>query len=526
MTEPQTATGTAAGRATRVLLRNVRLGSGGPLAHLMIDGGRIAAITPEAPDALARTAGEVVDAGGRTVLPGLWDAHVHMVQWASARRRVDLSGAGSAAEAARTMAEAAGAGQRAASVGQRAPDEPLIGFGFRDGLWPDRPEPALLAWSDGSGQAVALVSNDLHTAWLNQAALHRLGVHGHPTGVLREADCLDAVARLSAADPAVVDRWVADALRAAAARGVVGLLDFEYADNVADWTRRAGRQPLDTRVACAVYPAYLDQAVSLGLRTGDRLPGTGGMVRMGPLKLFVDGSLNTRTALCNEPYPGVTAAGQEYGILQTEPAELRRLMAYAARHGIHSAVHAIGDRANTIALDAFEEVGCPGRIEHAQLIDRADLPRFARPGLVLGVQPAHAADDRDIADRHWAGRTERSFAYADLARAGARLQIGSDAPVSPLDPWPGIAAAVHRTGADGRPEWHPEQAIGVPDALAAAAAGRRALRVGDPADLVVTEYDPALLAPHDLPAMPIFCTLLAGRFTHRADQEPQPAPAG
>ncbi|SEO76512.1 amidohydrolase [Actinacidiphila rubida] len=507
MTSPQTATADQAAQAAPVQLRNVRLGSGGPLAHLLIAGGRIAAITSEAP---ARTAGEVVDAGGRTVLPGLWDAHVHMVQWASARRRVDLSGAGSAAAAARLMAEAAGSGERPY-------DEPLIGFGFRDGLWPDRPEPALLAWSDASGRAVALVSNDLHTAWLNRAALEALGRHGHPTGVLREAECLDAVARLSAAAPEVVDRWVADAVGAAAARGVVGFLDFEYADNVADWTRRARQAPLRARVACAIYPAYLDEAIARRLRTGDALPDTGGMVRVGPLKLFVDGSLNTRTALCNEPYPGTPAAGQEYGILQTEPAELERLMAHAARHGIHSAVHAIGDRANTIALDAFEKVGCAGRIEHVQLIDRADLPRFARAGLVLGVQPAHAADDRDVADHHWAGRTDRSFAYADLARAGAQLQIGSDAPVSPLDPWRGIAAAVYRTGADRRPEWHPEQAIGLPSALAAAAAGRRALRVGDRADLVVTEDDPAARAAHDLPGMPVFCTMLAGRFTHRAD---------
>ncbi|WP_399128550.1 amidohydrolase family protein [Actinacidiphila sp. ITFR-21] len=151
--------------------------------------------------------------------------------------------------------------------------------------------------------------------------------------------------------------------------------------------------------------------------------------------------------------------------------ELVRLMARAAAHGIHPAVHAIGDRADTIALDAFDRVGGPGRIEHAQLVARRDLRRFARPGLVLGVQPAHAVDDRDVADRHWAGRTGRAYAYAELLRAGAALEIGSDAPVSPLDPWVGVAAAVHRTGADGRPSWHPEQAVTLPEALAAAGAG-------------------------------------------------------
>lgn len=509
------ATGT---RAAPLVLRDVRLGLGGPRGHVRIEGGRIAAVTPEdgAPPAEVATApartapAEVVDCGGRTLLPGLHDAHVHMVQWAAARRRVDLSAARSARHAAAAMASAA-------VGGQFAEDEPLIGFGFRDALWPDRPDPALLAWSADPPRVVALVSNDLHTAWLGRQALRSIGLSpaDHPTGVLREEACLDAVARLETATAEVRDRWVEDAVRAAAARGVTGFLDFEYADTLADWTRRSAAGPLNCRVAAAVYPAHLEQAIAEGRRTGDVVPGTDGLLTVGPLKLFVDGSLNTRTALCHQPYPDARA-GQEHGVLQTGPEELARLMTRAAEHGIRSAVHAIGDRANSLALDAFETVDGPGRIEHAQLVDRRDLPRFARPGLVLGVQPAHAVDDRDVADHHWAGRTDRAFAYAELLGAGARLEIGSDAPVSPLDPWVGVAAAVHRTGADGRPGWHPEQAIGLADALAAAAGGRRGLRVGDPADLVLPEHDPATAPPELLRIMPVFGTLVAGRWTHRA----------
>lgn len=488
-----------------LLIRDVRLGPGGPAADVLIADGRIAAIGPDLADG---DAGEVVDAAGRTVLPGFWDAHVHIVQWASARRRVDLSGATSARGAAELMAEAA-------RQGRVAPGEPLIGFGFRDGLWPDRPEPALLDWA-GEEQAVALVSQDLHTAWLSRGALRAVGRGDHPTGLLREHDCLDAVARLGQADAETLDRRVADALRAAAARGVVGILDFEFADNVADWRRRAARGPLDVRVRSAIYPEYLDQAIAAGLRTGEVLSDTGGLVEVGPLKLFVDGSLNTRTALCNDPYPAPLPEHERFGILQTPPDELVRLMTRAAENGIEPAVHAIGDRANTIALDAYDQIGCSGRIEHAQLIDRADLHRFARPGLILGVQPAHATDDRDVADHHWAGRTDRAYAYADLARAGATLEIGSDAPVSPLDPWEGIAAAVHRTD-DDRDPWHPEQAIPLADALAAAARGRRALNVGDPADLVIVDHDPATLNAHELRELPVHATLLGGRWTHRAE---------
>jgi len=455
----------------------------------------------------------------------LWDAHVHIVQWAAARRRVDLSATRSAREAAEVMADAAR--EPTGPTGPTGPglpghlneqgpsvDEPLLGFGFRDALWPDHPAPELLSWSRGgpaAGRIVALISNDLHTAWLNEAALRSLGLAAaHPTGVLREKDCFDAVGRLGTTTPEVQDRWVADAVRSAAARGVTGFLDFEFADNLADWTRRAAHGRLDARVTAAIYPAHLEQAIAAGWRTGDVVPGTDGLVTVGPLKLFVDGSLNTRTALCDEPYPG----SHDHGILQTSPEELAHVMSRAAAHGISSAVHAIGDRANTLALDAFDKVDGPGRIEHAQLIGDRDLPRTARPGLVLGVQPAHAVDDRDVADHHWAGRTGRAFAYAGLLRAGATLEIGSDAPVSPLDPWLGIAAAVHRTGPDGRTPWHPEQAIPLPDALSAAAAGRRTPRVGDPADLVITDADPATATPGTLRALPVFGTLLAGRWTH------------
>ncbi|MEK0098753.1 amidohydrolase family protein [Streptomyces sp. A475] len=503
MTDPRSATATPASR-TSLQLRNVRIGSGGPLGTVAITDGRVSAITPDVPPG---PVDDVFDARGRTLLPGLSDAHVHMVQWASARRRVDVSTASSAHEAAQQMARSAAAA--AASAG-----EPLIGFGFRDGLWPDRPHRDLL--DRAGGRVVALVSNDLHTAWLGPAALALLGRADHPTGVLREQEALDAVARLAKVEDTVADAGVADALRAAAARGVTHIMDFEYGDNVRDWTRRLNGAEPAVRVTCAIYPDHLEEAVAAGLRTGAPLPGTGGLARVGPLKLFVDGSLNTRTALCNTPYPGAPDDAQAWGILQTPPHELERIMARAAAHGIHSAVHAIGDRAGTIALDAFERVGCPGRIEHAQLVDAADLPRFARPDLILGVQPAHAPDDRDVADRHWAGRTHRAYAYADLLKAGAVLQIGSDAPVSPLDPWRGIAAAVHRGGGPDREPWHPEQAIGLTDALTAAAAGRRAPHVGDPADLVLTDHDPADLAAHELARMPVHATLLGGRWTFRA----------
>jgi predicted amidohydrolase YtcJ len=189
------------------------------------------------------------------------------------------------------------------------------------------------------------------------------------------------------------------------------------------------------------------------------------------------------------------------------------LMQRAFDHGISSAIHAIGDHANRLVLDAFEKVGCTGTIEHAQLIAPEDFPRFRELGVAASVQPVHALDDRDVADRHWAGRTERAFAFGGLLAAGAELRLGSDAPVAPLDPWLSIAAAVHRSD-DGRESWHPEQEIPVSSALEASTRGGRTPFEGSVADLVVLDEDPLTCAA--LRTTQVQATLVAGRWTWRS----------
>ncbi len=269
------------------------------------------------------------------------------------------------------------------------------------------------------------------------------------------------------------------------------------------------------RVVSSVWPSHLSDPIARGLRTGDVLPGTDGLLTMGPLKVVTDGSLNTRTAYCHDPYPGL--AGTEYpcGMLLVPPGELEPLLRRAREAGLDCAVHAIGDHANSLALDAFAATGARGRVEHAQLLARADLGRFAELGVVASVQPEHAVDDRDVADHYWAGRTHRAFAYRSLLDAAAVLVLGSDAPVAPLDPWVTLAAAVHRSG-DERPSWHPEQEITLGAAVAASAGAAGPIVVGRVADLVVTELDPAAVGADRLRTMPVAGTMLGGRWTHRA----------
>ena len=472
-----------------LILRNGRAGD------VVISGGVVAGAGPRAD---VPPGAEVVDLKGATVLPGLWDRHVHSAQWALTSRRLDLSSARSAAHAADLAVRAARTGDWPGGV--------VAGYGFRDALWADTPHRDLLT----AEQPIVLVSNDLHAAWLNAVALTRFGHGGHPDGVLREHDCFDVVKNLPAPSPAQLDEWIAADMRAAAARGVTGILDFEYADNVTDWGRRFARSGIPVRVQCSVPRDRLETAVAGGLRTGAPLPDCGGLLEAGPVKLFADGSLNTRTAYCAGPYPATSS----HGVLEIPPDELEKVMRRAAENGIHPAVHAIGDQANALVLDAFEAIGCPGRIEHAQLLRPGDARRFARQGLVAGVQPAHCPDDRDVADTHWHGWTDRAYPYRSLLDAGATLEFGSDAPVAPLDPWDGIASAVFRAD-DERPAWHPEQAVSVADALAASSRGRRSVVVGSPADLAIVGIDPAEATPAELRSMPVLGTLLAGRWTHR-----------
>jgi predicted amidohydrolase YtcJ len=187
-------------------------------------------------------------------------------------------------------------------------------------------------------------------------------------------------------------------------------------------------------------------------------------------------------------------------------------MTRAHRAGISSAIHAIGDRAVSVALAAFETVNCPGRIEHAQLMELDDIRRMAELGLVAGIQPRHALDDRAVTQQLWGDRLSDAFPHGALWRSGVPIEIGSDAPVSPLDPWLGVSAAVHRS-VDGETPWQPGQRIPVAEALAAASGGRRSVRTGDAADLVVLRGDPAHMSPTELAAPEIVATIGGGRVT-------------
>jgi predicted amidohydrolase YtcJ len=465
---------------------------------------------------------ERVDLGGRCVLPGFTDSHVHFPTWALAQRQVRLEGTRSLDEALSRVAEAAGS---------LPPGRWLRGLGWRSGEWSPPVEPSKEALDRVTGdRPAALMARDYHSLWLNSAALARadgdLGVpggvveldeHGAPTGVLREESAWQFKdAYIETTDDEYVEA-MRPGLRIANARGVTAVHDKDgWLGAPRLWQRLAGEGALTLRVWQSLPHEHLDSLLELGLP-----PGLGGdLLRVGYLKAFMDGTLGSATARL------LDGSGVEI----TSRAEFEEIVRRASRAGWPVAVHAIGDRANRDALDAFEatrEDWAPlrlrHRIEHAQLLAPEDVGRFGVLGIAASVQFSHAPSDRDLADRLWAGKTDGAYAYRSLAETGAVLANGSDAPVEELDPLAGVRAGVLRT-LDDRPPWYPEQALTMQQALEATTVNpawltgderrRGKLLPGYVADLVVVDRDPFICAPEELADVKVVATMLGGRWVH------------
>ncbi|EAP99618.1 conserved protein, putative metal-dependent hydrolase [Janibacter sp. HTCC2649] len=502
---------------TSLLLRRVRIVriGDGPAPEgevdLRIVGDRVVELAPRLQPSASD---EVLDAEGRWLIPGLWDQHVHLGQWAATAGRLDLSSTTSPEAAVRLIA---------AEVGSRrggAPDTVIQGFGHRAAAW-DR-QPTVAELDEVSGDIpVVLISGDAHHGWLNSAALRLLDVPPRD-GVVEENEWFPVFARLDEATMTAEGRRTAYAkvLDAAVRRGVVGVREFEWADNATDWAERSDSGLAVVRVRTATYAAGLADTIAAGRRSGDVLD-RAGLITMGPLKIISDGSLNTRTAFCYDPYVGDDVLEFPRGRANNSPEELGELLELATRNGLEVAVHAIGDAAVGIALDAFSGTGARGTIEHAQLVAPADVERMAALGVVASVQPAHLLDDRDVTHQCWPDRADRCFALRSMLEAGVNLVLGSDAPVAPLDPWEAMAAAVHRSG-DEREEWNAAETITVAQALAASVDGAGTIGVGSLADLALLDADPgaqgstgAAVAAH-LRSMQVAATIVAGRVVQRS----------
>ncbi|GAB94973.1 hypothetical protein BJY21_001745 [Kineosphaera limosa] len=502
-----------------LLLTTVRLvplakdqpGSPGPTAAEPVDVRIVDGVVTQVGNGLRPVGEPVVDGRGAWAMPGLWDQHVHALQAGADRERLDLS----AADGPEAVCGLIGAH----SMTMDDPNGIVTASGYRRGNWSRLGSVAELDAVSGTHPVVA-ISGDCHNGWLNTAALRLLGLPDRD-GPMQESEWFAVMARLRDLPGAreVAERGLAELVTDLNALGVVGVVDMEHAAAYRDWPARVAAGVDTLRVRASVYPEALASALTAQVRSGDVVAGP--LVTMGPLKIISDGSLNTRTAWCCEPYPEAGGMVDPHGTRNYPVEELLELADAARAGALEVALHAIGDAAVSQALDVFARTGARGSIEHAQLVRWPDVPRMAQLGVRASVQPAHLLDDRDPTEATWPGGAARSFALRALLSAGVDVRLGSDAPVAPADPWLAMAAAVHRS-ADEREPWHPEQALTAAQALAASTDGWGTVAPGHPGDLIVLEADPRgpTGEPSQAAAARLRCTrpvltIVAGRVVHR-----------
>ncbi len=512
---------------------------------LAVRAGRILALgDDDAMRDLLDPGGEAVDLGGRLVIPGLVDAHVHLRLYSEYLHGVDLVGVGSAAEAA---------GRVAARAAASPPGEWIHGHGWAQDDWPDRAFPtADLLDEAAPNNPVYLTARSAHAAWVNTAALRRAGVtaetadppggriarteSGEPSGVLLEAPAMNLVAdAIPEPSPDQLAEQIAVAIRRAHRGGLTGVHDFDRALAFQALQVLHARGDLTLRVVKNIPVELLDHAVALGLRWGFG----DDMLRIGGVKTFADGALGPRTAWMIDPFDGEP---ENTGICLTDPEQMMADVSRASAAGLPSTIHAIGDRAVHHVLNVYEAVreeerarGVPPmrhRIEHVQLIAPDDAPRLAELGVIASMQPTHATSDMLMADAYWGenDRADYSYNLGLQLRAGARLAFGSDAPIEAIEPLPGIHAAVTRRRADGSPGpegWRPgadsrltvEQAVRGFTQGPAYAAGMEdrlgRLAAGALADLVVLDQDIFTCEPMAILATDVLGTMVGGEWVYR-----------
>jgi predicted amidohydrolase YtcJ len=489
------------------------------------------------------------DGRGRTVIPGLIDGHLHLMGLGLAQLTLDLSDTETLQQALDKLAAYAAAN----------PDQPwLIGRGWNQERWglgrfptaaeldavvPDRP--VWLARADGHagwGNSVALAAAGVTAETTDPAGgrIERIAGGRAPAGVLVDAATALVDSKVPPPRPSDRDLALYEAQRVLLRNGVTAVADM--GTSVEDWMtlRRAGDSGrLDIRVMA--YAANVDAMVLIGGPAptvwlyDDKL-------RLNGIKLFLDGALGSRGALLNAPYADDP---QNSGLPLLDGTQLRNLISRAAMDDFQVAIHAIGDRANKEALDAIAELtrDYPGdrrwRIEHAQVVDLADITRFGQNGTIASMQPQHQPSDRTMTEaRLGPERLAGAYAWRSILAAGAPLAFGSDAPVEPPLPFQGMAAAISRTGADGQPfgGWQPQEAISREQALAAYTAGaayagfaeRRfgQLAEGLRADFVVLDRDPLMASPEELRQVRVLETWINGRKVFSQDEPVAPDAPG
>jgi predicted amidohydrolase YtcJ len=495
----------------------------------------------------------VIDLRGAFVMPGFNDAHVHIGQSALNKLAIDFTGVQSLAEFQQRIRE---------NIKDRAPGEWITGFGWDQTLWPGRRDPTREDLDAVSSTLPMFFSRvDGHVAIANSLALKIAGVsqdtadpaRGHivrdpqtsqPTGLLQEDGAKNLVfSKMAAPSSAERRRGIELVLADAARNGITSLQDCSYLEISRDVSfskenlliyqqlRREGK--LTARIT-----EWLDFTLPVATLEALRKEwgSTDPWLKTGALKAFLDGSLGSRTAALLAPYSDAPGTS---GLLHLDAAKLALMAIARDRAGFQLAFHAIGDRANRVALDTFAAVVAANgprdrrdRVEHAQIVAPEDFARYGSLDIIASMQPAHLLDDeRWATGRLGPERSRGAYAWRTMEQNNARLAFGTDHPVEPLNPLRGIYACVTRELPQGSASWQPQESLPIKDCLRAYTTGsayaefeekrKGTIAPGMLADLVVYAVDLNQIPARDLLTTKVKMSVAGGRIVYQA---PDPGP--
>ncbi len=468
----------------------------------------------------------------KTILPGLTDSHIHLEYYALSLERIN------------------GATQSVEECLQKVKDKSLslpagswiLGHGWNQNDWTGD-----YSWSASLDDAapdhpVYLTHKSYHSGWANSKALQLAGIDsntanpaggailkdaaGNPNGILLEDACLLVQKAIPAPSAEQSESAIFKAQQNLWQMGLTGVHDFDRKNCFSALQNLHKSGKLHLRVIKSIPLESLASAAIIGLHSGFG----DDMLQIGPVKLFADGALGSKTAAMLMPYNGVPGNS---GMLLMESSQLFELGKTAVESGIYLAVHAIGDLANRQVLDGYQmlreyegENGLPHlrhRIEHVQLLTPEDMGRLAALNLTASMQPTHLTSDMETASQNWGERCRYGYALKSILDSGARLTLGSDAPVEIPNPFHGIHAAITRCRPDGTPGpegWYPQQRLSLSEALAgyisgpAYASGREhemgKISTGYLADLIVLPDNPHTLPPDEIRGMLPDAVMVAG----------------
>lgn len=480
---------------------------------------------------------EIIDCGGRLVLPGFIDDHTHFVLGGEQVSGLDTRACTSKDAFISAVRDHVG----------RHRGSWVKGGDWDHERWAEKTLPRR-EWVDPFSEDTPLFLPrfDWHMALVNSAALRLAGITrdtpdppggrierdpatGEPTGMVRDAAMDLVLAAVPQRTPAVIERCVRDALGVARRNGVTSIHDIAEESHIPVYRALEAGRELTCRIFARLPLAHYRSVVENG---GQPYAGSP-FLRLGSMKAFADGSLGSNTAWFFEPYLNEATTGLAMEVLSS--GRMLTQAKDADLHGLQLSIHAIGDRANSAVLDIFEEIVRTNpawdrrfRIEHAQHVRREDIPRFAALGVIVSAQPYHAVDDGAWAvTRLGPDRIRTSYAYRSFLDAGVRVCFGSDWTVAPLDPLAGIHAAVTRRTLDGRNPggWVPEERITVEEAIRCYTLNnayasfeeqdKGSVTPGKLADLVVLSEDILAIPPERITDVRVQMTMVDGRMVFR-----------